>query len=248
MTRQVRLFCFPHAGAGASCFARWQGVLGDVAEIVPVPLPGRGGSVREPRITAPEPLLEMLMERLGPLLDRPFVLYGHSLGGHVAHALAQLMAATGPVVPECVVLGAVLPPHRPSPLLPPSVAPPCDEELVDRLAAHEMLPPAVLDGPAGGIWRRSALPVLRDDFRLAEALRVRDTGPLPVPVLAVAGSRDTVAPAAWVAEWRQYAAGGFAMRTVPGGHLFVRERPLPELLRAEIGHLAGGFRCGSSTN
>ncbi|GGN33519.1 thioesterase II family protein [Streptomyces fuscichromogenes] len=247
-TGRLRLFCFPHAGAGGSCFVRWQGVLGDVAEIVPVPLPGRGGRAREPRITTPERLLPLLLERLGPLLDRPFMLYGHSLGGHVAHAFAQAVAASGLALPERVVLGAVLPPHRPSPLLPPSPAPPSDEELLGRLVAHGMLPPAALEASAGGIWRRSTLPALRDDLRLSEALRTRGTGPLTAPVLAVAGSRDTVAPAAWVAEWRRYAPTGFALRTVPGGHLFLRERQVPELLRGEIQRLTGGFRCGSSTN
>ncbi|MFF4797238.1 thioesterase II family protein [Streptomyces sp. NPDC001351] len=248
MTRRVRLFCFPHAGAGTSCFARWQDELRDIAEIIPVLLPGRGSRVREPRVTAAEPLLALLMEQLEPLLDRPFMLYGHSLGGYVAHAFAQAVAASGLGAPEHVVLGAVLPPHRPSPLLPPSPALVSDEELVERLAAHEMLPPGVLAGPAAGIWRRSTLPVLRDDLRLAEALRVCGTGPLPGPVLAIAGTEDTVAPAAWVAEWQRYASAGFTMRTVPGGHLFVRERLLPVLLREEIDRLASGFRCGSSTN
>ena len=34
------LFCFHHAGAGISSFAKWQKILGDTAEVVPVLLPG----------------------------------------------------------------------------------------------------------------------------------------------------------------------------------------------------------------
>ncbi|WP_223767464.1 thioesterase II family protein [Streptomyces huiliensis] len=250
---RARLFCFHHAGAGVSCFARWQRVWGDAAEVVPVLLPGRESRAREPRVTAPGPLLAHLVERLDPLLDRPFAFYGHSLGGLVAAALAEELRASGRRLPERLVLGAVPPPHRPGPLAPGEAARLPEPVLLERLRTLGMLPGLALDARAGALWRRTVLPVLRDDFRLAEALRARPAGPLPVPVLALAGRADAVVPVPWAGEWQRYAPEGFTLRTVPGDHFFVREPALPRLLLAELAALlrepaaaAGGLRSGSS--
>src|SRR3954452_18726567 len=74
------LFCFAYAGGGASVFRDWIGALGGSVEVCPVQLPGREGRFREPAFTRLAPLVDSLVESLGPHLDRPFALFGHSLG------------------------------------------------------------------------------------------------------------------------------------------------------------------------
>jgi surfactin synthase thioesterase subunit len=54
---------------------------------------------------------------------------------------------------------------------------------------------------------------------------------VPSPLLAIAGRADPVASAEVMAGWRQWAGGRFALRTLPGDHLFVRGPELPRLLR-----------------
>ncbi|MFG2718540.1 thioesterase II family protein [Streptomyces sp. NPDC048416] len=249
-----RLFCFHHAGAGVSSFARWQRVFGEHREVVPVLLPGRDARAAEPRITDPDRLTAELLDTLGPLLDRPYALYGHSLGALVAHTLARTVARLGLRRPDRVVLGAALPPHLPSPLLPAPFPP--DHELLCRLVAQGQLPRQALEEGEDGVWHRRALPVIRDDLKLAGALRDTAGGPpLDVPVLAVAGHDDTVAPVTEIGQWRAYTTAGFALRTVTGGHFFVRDARLPGLLREELdGELDGAtppspaaVRSGSST-
>ncbi|MDQ1008571.1 surfactin synthase thioesterase subunit [Streptomyces sp. V4I23] len=227
-----RLFCFHHAGAGVSSFARWQRVFGESREVVPVLLPGRDARAAEPRITGPDRLTAELLDTLGRLLDRPYALYGHSLGGLVAHTLARAVARLGLREPDLVVLGAVLPPHLPSPLLPATAAP--DHELLCRLVAQGQLPREALEEDEDGIWHRRALPVIRDDLRLAAALRTAAGEPLHVPVLAVAGREDAIAPAHKAEQWRAHTTAGFALRTVAGGHFFVRDAELPRLLSEEL--------------
>ena len=94
--------------------------------------------------------------------------------------------------------------------------------------------------PAGarpdGYWHRAVLPVLRDDLRLAHALRAfarstaGESGRLPVPLLAVAGEGDPLAPPQLVAGWRRWSARPVVTRTVTGDHFFVRDEALPRLL------------------
>ncbi|NUT47294.1 MAG: hypothetical protein HOV94_08270, partial [Saccharothrix sp.] len=45
-------------------------------------------------------------------------------------------------------------------------------------------------------------------------------GRLDVPVLALAGDDDPIAPAAGVARWREVVTGPVRLRAIPGGHDF----------------------------
>ncbi|MFD0023821.1 thioesterase II family protein [Streptomyces sp. NPDC058382] len=223
------LFCFHHAGAGVSSFARWQKVLGDAAEVVPVLLPGRGPRTKEPRITDVATLMRELKELITPLLDRPYLLYGHSLGGLVAHALTRTLEDDGLMPPARLVIGAVPPPHLRNPLLRGVGLP--DAELLDLLVELDAAPPEAA-GRDSSLWRRHVIPALRDDLRLGEAL-CRANGGMAVgtPLTALAGRDDPIAPLPEMAEWADYSVTRFDLRTLPGGHYFVRENVVPELLR-----------------
>src|SRR5262249_13687929 len=87
----IRLFCFPYAGGGASVFRGWADGLPASVEVCPVQLPGRGTRFREPAFTRLPPLIEALAESLRPHLDRPFAFFGHSLGALVAFELARYL-------------------------------------------------------------------------------------------------------------------------------------------------------------
>src|SRR6185437_11668624 len=91
----VRLVCFPYAGGGASMYRDWAGAMGDSIEVWPIQLPGREARFCEPAFTRLAPLVEGLADAVGPHLDRPFALFGHSLGALVAFELARLLHGEG---------------------------------------------------------------------------------------------------------------------------------------------------------
>ncbi|MFI6050541.1 thioesterase II family protein [Streptomyces violascens] len=223
------LFCFHHAGAGISSFAKWQKILGDTAEVVPVLLPGRGPRAKEARITDATELMNELRELITPLLDRPYLLYGHSLGGLVAHALTRTLEDDGLLPPARLVIGAVPPPHLRNTLLRGARLP--DHELIDLLVDLEAAPPEAA-GRDRSLWQRQVIPALRDDLHLGEALcQVNADMAVGTPLMALAGRDDPIAPLWEVAEWADYSVTRFRLQTMPGGHFFVRERVVPELLR-----------------
>ncbi|MFD7666459.1 thioesterase II family protein [Streptomyces sp. NPDC059788] len=239
------LFCFHHAGAGVSSFARWQRVLGDAAEVVPVLLPGRGPRAKERRITDPGELLAELRALITPLLgERPYLLYGHSLGGLVAHALTRALEEDGQPPPERVVIGAVPPPHLRNPLLRGAGLP--DRELLEVLVRYGAAPPEAV-GRDASLWQRHVMPALRDDLRLGEALcRVNARAPVRTPLTALAGRDDPVAPLPEMAEWADYSSAGFRLEALPGGHYFVRGQTVPELLRTVAGETRAPVQPESS--
>ncbi|MFI9080846.1 thioesterase II family protein [Streptomyces sioyaensis] len=231
------LFCFHHAGAGVSSFARWQRDLGDAAEVVPVLLPGRGPRSREQRITDAEALMSELKALLLPLLDRPYLLYGHSLGGLVAYALTLSLEESGIHPPARVVVGAVPPPHLRNLLL--RSASLSDQQLLELLVDLDAIPEEAT-GRDAALWRRRVVPVLRDDLRLGESLCQAGAGTrLRTPLIALAGRGDHISPLVDMAEWTDYTDAGFRLQPLPGGHFFVRERSVPRLLR----EVAEGLRA-----
>jgi surfactin synthase thioesterase subunit len=223
---RLRLYCFPHAGAGTSCFGRWPAIVGPDIEVVPVTLPGRGTRRREPRVTDPDTLLDHLFSTLGPPPWGPCVLYGHSLGALVAYTLARALGRAGSASPLLVVAGASRPPAAPVPVL--EGPDPSDDVLVGMMRELGAVPSSAVPG---GVWRRTTLPVLRDDRRLARALSSAAGAPLEIPLMAVAGSADPLAGPPVMAGWRQWTTERFIQRTVPGDHFFVQGTHLPRLLR-----------------
>ncbi|MFJ8150584.1 thioesterase II family protein [Streptomyces sp. NPDC096094] len=228
----VTLYCFAHAGAGVSGFAHWRAGTGPGVTVVPVLLPGRGARRREARATSRGQLLDAL---LGPLTGqvsdgRPYALYGHSLGGIVAHTLARALIDRGLPAPGLLAVGASPPPH--------AAALRRDDLTDERLLRFADDLGAAPGGPLatpGSLWYRSVLPVLRDDLLLAAALRTAALAeaarsPLPVPVLAVDGQDDPVVGAAALDGWARWTTGRFVRRTVPGDHFFVRGPHAPRLI------------------
>ncbi|MFI1395451.1 thioesterase II family protein [Streptomyces sp. NPDC020681] len=228
----LRLFCFHHAGAGALTFARWRARFGADVQVLPVRLPGRETRLREPRIVDAGQLLGELDDHLGPLLDAPHAFYGHSLGALVAYRFALRRTRAGRRPPLLVGVGASAAPHLSTPLVEQADLP--DDRLLAALARYGTLPPYLFERPK---WLALLLSTMRDDLQLARSLREGAGDALASPLHAFVGSEDKVATESAVAAWSRYTSAGFELRTVPGGHFFVRDAELPTLLAAELRRL-----------
>ncbi|MER6015711.1 thioesterase II family protein [Streptomyces bluensis] len=217
---RLRMFCFPYAGGGASVYAGWQRQLGTRVEVLPVQLPGREGRMAEPRFTDLPALVEDLDRELGEELDRPHVVYGHSMGALIAFALAQHRRARGARLPLALLLGAHRAPHLPAPPITHGYGAD-DSELVRGLASLGGLPQVLLDRPD---WLAALLPVVRDDLMLCDGAGSVDRTPLPIPLHTFAGVEDRLVTVPEVREWAPYSTRDSETVEVPGGHFFIREQ------------------------
>ncbi|MEV5878592.1 thioesterase domain-containing protein [Streptomyces sp. NPDC052101] len=229
----MQLHCFAHAGAGVSAFHGWPARLGTGVRPVPHLLPGRESRRREPRVRTREALLADLMGHFRAPTG-PYALYGHSLGALVAYTLTRALDEAGLPGPALLAVGACPPPDVLGALSAElhEAGRDSEERLVRALAAFGAVPEGA---QPGGLWHRMVLPVLRDDLILADDLRGAArtplrSGPPSVPVLAVAGSDDPLAPPRAMAGWERWTAGRVVTRTLPGDHFFVRAPGLPRLL------------------
>ncbi|MCE7986001.1 MAG: thioesterase [Caldilinea sp. CFX5] len=95
---RLRLFCFPFAGGSASVYRTWPTLLAERqpdVEVGAVQLPGRENRLNEKPFTHIAPLVDALITALHAELDRPFALFGHSMGAIVAYELAQALTRLG---------------------------------------------------------------------------------------------------------------------------------------------------------
>ncbi|MDB5368361.1 MAG: grsT [Rhodospirillales bacterium] len=220
----LRIFCFPYAGGGASVFRKWRRVR-DV-EFCPVQLPGREARFRETLARTPQAAIPPLLDALGPYLDRPFALFGYSLGANVAFAFANALAAAGLPSPERLVVAARDNPWAP-PRFPGRHALP-DDAFIAHLRSLGGTPAQVFDNPE---LLALLLPLLRADFALNEALVAPESTVLACPVVALGGADDGFVDAAGLQGWARATRGPFRMLQVPGGHFFLHEQSsLPDLV------------------
>jgi len=223
----VRVICFPHAGAGAAVFMGWVDQLPPTAELCAIRFPGRENRLDEPLIDDLPSLVDRLGAVLSPLLDRPFVLFGHCSGSLVAFELARWLRAHKRPQPDLLVVSSIE-----APALHPVAAPlhqlPRDE-LIHQVAEFGGLPPQVLEDPE---MRDMVEPALRSDTRMAESADYVEEPPLEVPITVIGGLRDHLVSLESMAAWRWETSCRFSLHMLPVGH-FVLD-PAVALMRHEL--------------
>jgi medium-chain acyl-[acyl-carrier-protein] hydrolase len=205
----LRLFCFPAAGGGASAYGAWADALPERVEVCGVELPGRGSRLLEPAFTRFEPLVEATSRALLAALDRPFALFGHSMGALVAFAVARRVRAAYDLVPEHLLV-AGHPAPRLAPIAAASTRSPAPLDAADRRLLDE------------ASLMRVALPAIESDLAAYATFRHEEAPPLACPIAAFGGRDDTLAPPAALAGWREETEGTFVLHLLRGGHAFVR--------------------------
>ena len=215
----VRLLCFPHAGGGASSFNSWRRELPDWIELVKVQPPGREDRREEAAHTRVADLVAELFPHIEALLDRPLVLYGHSVGSLVAFELIRELRKGGYPLPLALVVSSRRAPHRslrPEHLL--HSLP--DEVLADRVEDLGGVLPGMMGDQR---WRGHFLPRIRADLCLSDTYVCCEGPRLECPLHTFIGEHDNlVARDDWEA-WSEHASGKFTRRLLPGGHFFSKE-------------------------
>ncbi len=214
---EARLFCLPFAGAGASAFREWPSAFGSRVEVVPVHLPGRERRMREPLAIDPARIAEAVAEAA----DRPYAIFGHSMGARLGFEVVRELRRTGGPLPVRLYPSGINPPHLPTAGPFAGLSKLDDEALLAGVVAGGGIPEAVVAVPE---LLSFFLPVLRADLTWVDDYTFTEGPPLPVPVVAFAGETDPVAPPSRMDGWHRHTAAGFTLHTLPGGHFFVTEQ------------------------
>jgi medium-chain acyl-[acyl-carrier-protein] hydrolase len=222
----LRLFCFPHSGGSAQIFSLWANGLPAGIEVCAVQLPGRGTRVGEAPFTRLAPLVTALAGALIPYLDKPFALFGHSMGALVAFELARELRRNFQPAPVHMFVSGHSAPHiaRRAPAL--HNLP--QAEFVRELGRLNGTPQQVLENAE---LMQLLLPALRADFEVCETYEYKPDRPLASPISAFGGLRDEEVTHSDLNAWSEHTSASFSVRMFRGDHFYLNaERAM--LLRA----------------
>lgn len=228
----LRLFCFHCAGGSASEFRSWPARLPDKIELLAVQLPGRERRLKEAFVASMEDLAGCVVEGMTALLDKPYVIFGHSFGALGGFEVIRELRRRGLKQPFLFI-----PAGRRGPQVKrrePPIASLPEEAFIEELRkdygdhiGHVL---------ASAELRDAFIPQIRADFALSESYRFRDEPPLDCPIAAFAGVTEDDLNAEDLNAWSAHTSRRFHSRRFPGDHFFIRESQalVIEAIRQEI--------------
>jgi medium-chain acyl-[acyl-carrier-protein] hydrolase len=236
----LRLFCFAYAGGGASAFRSWGAAMPADIEVWAVQLPGRETRLREPAIVRLQPLVEAVSQAIVPHCDscsdpfrnRPFALFGHSMGGLVSFEVARHLRRYYRLNPVHLFVSGTRAPQIPDPDPPIHALP--QPDFLSELKQFNGTPAAVLENAE---LMELILPTLRADFELLETYTYQADLPLHCPISAFGGIEDLKVGREQLQAWQIQTTNTFSLHLLPGDHFFLHSAR-SRLLQQIVQHLS----------
>ncbi|MEB3959090.1 alpha/beta fold hydrolase [Streptomyces kunmingensis] len=210
----VQLICLPHAGGSAPFYRPVAQALSPRVEVLAVQYPGRQDRRNEPMIDDLGVLADRVSEAVAACVDRPFALFGHSMGATLAFEVAARLERRQRYPLRVFASGRRAPSMR------------RDERVHERDDDGVVRELRTLSGTDQRVFGdeellRMVLPAIRNDYRAAETYRYTPGPPLRAPITALTGDSDPKASHEEVAAWGTHTDGGFELHTYPGGHFYL---------------------------
>lgn len=215
---RCRIYCLPHAGGGAALFRTWPKNLPADVEVCPIQLPGREVRFSEPRFTSVDRLVQTLAPIILPHLQKPFAVFGYSMGGLIAFELIRELRRLDAPAPLRLLIAA-----RQAPQLvearPPLHRLPNKEFFETLSHRYGGIPDEALNNQE---IRDVFIPLLRADVEMVETYRCRVEEPLDCPISVFGGRLDRIEHADLQA-WQQQTRQPVFVQTFEGSHFFMQK-------------------------
>jgi surfactin synthase thioesterase subunit len=216
---QARVICVPYAGGSTQVYNALARSTPEKIEFGAVQLPGRWNRRHEPLLTNVTDASRNLAGELMRLPQRPYALFGYSVGGLIAFETARILARnTRQQQPRALIVAASrAPTMKPSP---PFLHRLSDREFIKEHAARYPygIPRVVLDEPD---LLAMLLPILKADMQMSETYQYLPGEPLICPIYTIAGQQDLVDPPSSMVDWQKETTRKLIPETVAGDHFFI---------------------------
>ncbi|MDJ1469706.1 SDR family NAD(P)-dependent oxidoreductase [Xanthocytophaga flava] len=213
---KYRIFCIHPVGAGASMFGHFIFNPPADAEVLAFQLPGRENRLHEEHYQDVPSLVADMATVMESLLDKPFIVFGHSFGGMVGFELIrhlQLQFNKKPI--QLFISG--------------TIAPQLTKKWKDRDVISET---AVLTNSEERLlslmsyiddveFLRKILPVMRKDMAMIMSYVYVPGEKFDFPITTFAADKDDVVYPSEVSQWKEHTNSSFTMEVLEGDHWFL---------------------------
>ncbi len=226
---RLRLFCFHHAGGGASVFRQWGEMMPQGIEVCAVQPPGHEHRINEPLFCNMNALITAMVDEL-PIGSSPFALFGHSMGAKIAYAFARKLKSIKNREPVQMFLSASRAPHVPEPLQRHQLE---DKAFMQQICKLGGTPEAIL---ASQEYMFMLLPVFRADFTIDELYICQEDQFLTCPFTLFRGSKDDEVNDKDLEQWKAHTTGATQLETIEGDHFFFKsqEKKLTDFIARQL--------------
>jgi medium-chain acyl-[acyl-carrier-protein] hydrolase len=198
-------------------FRTWPNDLPSTIEVCPLELPGRGRQMNLPPYTKMQPLVEKIAQNLTPYLDKPFAIFGHSMGGLVSFELTRLLRSDYNLTPLHLFISARNAPQLPRTKRPIYNLP--DAEFWQEIRNFNGTPDNVIENQD---IIQLFLPILRADFTVLGTYIYTTQPPLDCPLSVFGGLQDKEFTDYQLEAWREQTTASYSLQMLEGNHFFIR--------------------------
>lgn len=179
-------------------------------------LPGREDRLGETPYQCLETLIEDLSQDLLPKLDKPFALFGHSLGALIAFETARFLRDSGcPQPVHLFVSGKGAPQNALRPKYRHQLS---DADFINELRRLGGTPEEVLQSAD---LMQMLLPLFRADFCLNDTYVYRTAAALHHPLTVFGGDHDPEVSVDDLLGWQRETGRAFDLQIIHGDHFFL---------------------------
>jgi medium-chain acyl-[acyl-carrier-protein] hydrolase len=212
----ARVLLVPHAGGGAAVYRSWHAQFPDHVESWALRLPGREGRSNEQPARRMRVLALDLAQELSRWIDdRPFVMFGHSMGALLTFEIARQLRRQRDRAPSHLFLASYRAPQtqRPSEIRRHH----SEQEVVERFMVSNQVSRAMAQELVAMLR-----PIVEADVEMCETYEYEAELPLEIPISVSRGVRDYVTDED-ILEWSSQTGTEFQARTFTGDHFFINQ-------------------------
>jgi medium-chain acyl-[acyl-carrier-protein] hydrolase len=225
---RLQLFCFPYAGGSPSAFASWDSHLSGWIEVRPLQLPGRWSRSHELPLTRFDEIVTAVGRLLPEVIDRPYAIFGHSMGALLGFEVVRYFRRHGFVLPGCLLVSGRRAPHLQDDDLPIPDMP--QQHFLSHLRKLNGTPQELLENPE---LMELFGPVIRTDFSVCRSYVYAAEEPLDCPIIGFGGDNDPEVAEGRLAAWQIQTCRWWREHTFVGDHFYLHPSVSPLLRTVE---------------
>jgi surfactin synthase thioesterase subunit len=213
--KKINLFCLPFAGGSKYSYRGYARYASDDLNVIPIELPGRGTRFKDALLKDAHKMAEDVLNQIRPLLNKPYAIYGHSMGTLIGYLLTRRILEEGLPQPGYLVFtgcgGPSVKYDEPIRYLLPR------DEFLAKIRELGGCPEEILQDENMMLFFE---PILRSDFQVVETFEYKKEEPFDIPILVMIGLNEKATYEQALA-WQEETTAAVEVRQFPGKHFFI---------------------------